>query len=81
MPTTKLTMKCQTTVPRPVREQIGVGPGSEIEWLQLPDGRYTIQARTQSVKRLKGAVEWHGPTVTIEQMNADIADAVAQANQ
>ncbi len=39
---TKLTSKCQVTVPREVRERMGLKPGDEIEFVEK-DGTFTVR--------------------------------------
>jgi len=69
-------------MPPEVVDALGAVPaGCEIEWIRLADGRYAVQARNLSVKRLKGAIKWSGPTVSLAQMNDDIAEAAAEASQ
>ncbi len=37
-----LTSKSQVTIPKAIREQLGVVPGQEIDYEALPDGRVVI---------------------------------------
>ncbi|GAB4214003.1 MAG: AbrB/MazE/SpoVT family DNA-binding domain-containing protein [Rhodoferax sp.] len=37
-----LTRKCQVTVPKAIREFLGVAPGQEIDYEALPDGRVVV---------------------------------------
>ena len=39
-----LTSKCQVTVPRAIREYLGIGPGKEIDYLRQPDGSVHLVA-------------------------------------
>jgi len=80
MTTTKLDSTGRTRIPQEVIEQLGAVPGSELDWIQLPDGRYAIEARTMSVRRLRGIVKWSGAPVSISQMNSDIEIASAEVN-
>ena len=43
---TKLTKKSQTTMPKPIRERLGVGPGDTVEWYVLQD-RGVVDARAK----------------------------------
>ncbi len=45
----RLTSKSQVTIPRDVREQIGVGPGDLVRFEQGADGRITISKGDQLV--------------------------------
>jgi len=78
MTTTILSQRSETIVPPQVRQDMGIEPGAEIEWIKLPDGRYAVAATNRSVKRLQGALKWKGATISVSQMNNDIADAAAE---
>jgi AbrB family looped-hinge helix DNA binding protein len=47
---TRMTSKGQVTIPKAVRQHLGVGPGSEIEFELEPDGRVLV-ASAQRKKR------------------------------
>jgi AbrB family looped-hinge helix DNA binding protein len=40
---TRLTSKGQVTIPKPVRDHLGIGPGSEIVFRRAPDGSIVIE--------------------------------------
>lgn len=44
MPKTKLTSKSQVTIPKAVRERLGLRPGDEIEFVE-DDGGFRVQKR------------------------------------
>jgi antitoxin PrlF len=51
--TPALTVKSQVTIPKPVRDYLGIGPGERIKFEPLPDGRVAISAATKR----KGATD------------------------
>ncbi len=61
----RLTSKSQVTIPRDVREKIGVGPGDLVRFEQGADGRITIskgdepsaETRDQRVARIRAGLE------------------------
>lgn len=61
----RLTSKSQVTIPRDVRERIGVGPGDLVRFEQGADGRVTIskgdepgkETPEQRVARIRAALE------------------------
>lgn len=61
----RLTSKSQVTIPRDVREKIGVGPGDLVRFEQGADGRVTIskgdergtETPEQRVARIRAALE------------------------
>jgi len=77
--TVKMTDQGQIEIPIEIRNELGIVPGSELEWTKLPDGRFAVSARTTSIKRLKGIVKWNGPTTPIQQLNSDTEIAAADA--
>jgi AbrB family looped-hinge helix DNA binding protein len=76
----KVTSKGQTTVPKEVRDFLGLGEGSQVEWTIDGDGKAIVRPR----KKLR-AVDLAGilgPSpvgpVTVEEMNEAIGDAVVE---
>ena len=66
-----ITAKGQTTVPRQVREQLGVGPGTRLTWHVMPDGSLIVRAKTLSILDLAGSLKVpKGKRVSIADMNA-----------
>jgi antitoxin PrlF len=64
-----VTAKGQTTVPRQVREQLGVGPGTRREWHIMPNGALLVRAKTRSLLDLAGSLKAPGgKRVPIEDM-------------
>ncbi len=74
----KMTSKGQTTVPKEVRDFLGLEEGTQVEWV-LDDGKATVKPRTLRAVDLAGVL---GPSpvgpLTVEQMNEGIAEAVAE---
>jgi AbrB family looped-hinge helix DNA binding protein len=58
MPTTKVTSKGQITVPKEVREKLGLAPGDELEFIEL-DGEYHVRRRIRQspFKRYRGYLQ------------------------
>jgi antitoxin PrlF len=48
--TPALTVKSQVTIPKPIRDFMGVGPGSRIKFETLPNGRVAISAVAKAGK-------------------------------
>ena len=71
-----ITSKGQTTLPKPVREALGVGAGDRVRYV-INDGEVRILA-VRPIGRLFGALRHDAPPVTLEQMEDAIADGVAQ---
>lgn len=76
---TNLTSKGQTTVPKEVRDILGVGAGGQIEW--IVDGKnIQVKAKTLNIADYAGFLGEppNGRHVTIEEMNEEIGKAVAE---
>jgi antitoxin PrlF len=41
--TTKVTSKGQVTIPKPIRELLGIGPGSEVDFRRATDGSIVLE--------------------------------------
>ena len=39
---TRVTTKCQVTIPKPVREKLGIKPGNAVEFALADDGRVVL---------------------------------------
>ena len=71
MSTATLTSKGQTTIPRDIRDALGLKPKDRIHYTLMPDGTVIMRAKTRSIVELKGVL--HDPErkpLTIEQMQA-----------
>ena len=71
-----ITAKGQTTIPKAIREHLGLKPGSKMRFLVGHDGRVTILPVLPAAA-LRGIVKYDGPPVSIEEMNAGIGEVVA----
>lgn len=67
-----LTSRGQTTVPKAVREALGLKPGDRL--------RYSIEGKAvrirplRPIERLRGIVDYKGPRVSIADMDRAIAE-------
>lgn len=79
MTTATLTSKGQITIPVDVRNDLKVGTGDRVEFVQIAPGRYEFVAATRSVIELKGMFGKPTKTVSIDAMNKAIAKRGAAA--
>lgn len=77
MPTATVTSKGQITIPAEVRRSLGLEPGSRVAFLPMDNGAYELVPATGTVRSLKGCVPAPATPVTVEQMEAAVADAAA----
>ena len=79
MTTATLTSKGQITIPADVRNELKVDAGDRVEFVQIAPGRYEFVAVTSEVTVLKGMFGEPQKAVSIEAMNAAIAQRGAAA--
>lgn len=70
-----VTKKGQTTLPKPVRDALGVQAGDRVRYVVL-DGEVRILP-VRPIHRLFGALKHDGPPVTVEEMKRAVADAAS----
>ena len=74
-----ITSKGQATIPKPVREHLGLKPGDRIKFFVHPDGSVVLLPKL-AVSSLRGIVKAPRRPVTIEEMNeAAISGAIEGA--
>ncbi|MGH9465377.1 MAG: AbrB/MazE/SpoVT family DNA-binding domain-containing protein [Thermoanaerobaculia bacterium] len=84
MPSTTITSKGQVTIPKKVRETLGVHQGDRLVFDIWPDGRITVAAeRPQPVTRLlrRLAAYQKDRPVSVDQMNAAVRRRAADRHR
>ena len=71
-----VTKKGQTTLPKPVRETLGVKAGDRVRYVVL-DGEVRILP-VRPIRRLFGVLKHDGPPVTVEEMERAVADRASE---
>jgi antitoxin PrlF len=71
MPTATLTSKGQVTLPKAVRDRLGLRAGDRIEFVETDRGFVVVPA-TQDIRAIKGIVPKPRKAVTVEEMNRAI---------
>ncbi len=77
-----VTDKGQVTVPKEIRDQTGIAPGSRLDFEVQDDGTLRVRVLTRGADNLFGLV--HRPGIkprSIEEMDQGIAAAVAARNR
>ena len=68
---TKVTSKGQVTIPKPVRDHLGIGPGSQIDFRRAGDGSIVIEKangiapRASRFAKVRGSA---GPGMTTDEL-------------
>ena len=63
-----LTSKGQTTIPKEIRDSLGLKPQDQLNFTLLSDGTVIMRVKNKSVLDLAGIVNYQGPTIPIEKM-------------
>lgn len=78
MSTGTMTSKGQITVPKDVREAMGLTPGTKVNF-RLIDGQWVISTEPTRAIDAFGALSSNGHRVTVEQMDDAIAAAAMES--
>ena len=73
-----ITAKGQATIPKPIRDYLGLKPGDRIKFFMHPNGSVVLLPKLP-VTALRGIVKPRRPPVTIEEMDEAIASGAAEA--
>jgi antitoxin PrlF len=71
MASATLTSKGQVTLPKSVRERLGVETGDRLEFIESEEG-FLVVAATRDIRSLKGIVGQPKKPVTLDEMNRAI---------
>jgi AbrB family looped-hinge helix DNA binding protein len=74
MTTATLTSKGQTTIPKAIRERLGLRPGDRIEFVALSDGTVRLMPRNLPIGALKGLLPRPKRALSVGEMNEAVAD-------
>ncbi len=67
---TTMTIKGQVTVPRDIRDRLGLEPGDKMAFTMLSDGTVVMRPKTRRLADLAGSLTRPGqPKVAIDAMN------------
>ena len=68
-----ITSKGQTTLPKPVREALGVVPGDRVRYVILDNNEVRI-VPIKPLSRLFGSLKHDGPAATLQDMDRAIEE-------
>lgn len=72
-----MTSKGQVTIPKEVRDELGLDAGTKLWFVRTPQG-YVLRPAKNSLMALAGIVAYDGPPVSIEEMDAAIGGHLAE---
>jgi len=80
MPTSILTSKGQTTIPKKVRDALKLKTGDRLEFIIESDNRVLLRPATSDLIALDGLLDRSStPPVSVEAMDEAIEEAVSQS--
>jgi len=77
MPTATLTSKGQITIPKQVRDRLGVQAGDRLSFREREDGSIVVEAETVDLLALAGSVRPRARGVSVESMNEAVRKKAA----
>ena len=69
MPTSTITSKGQTTIPKDIRDRLHLQPGDRLEFVVDDDGRVVVLPATVDAAELAGILKPPSRPVSVEAMN------------
>ena len=78
MPTATVTSKGQITIPKSVRDELGLRVGDRVAFRTLEDGQVVVEPETVDFRDLKGILKPSRTGVTLEDMDAAIRSGAAK---
>ncbi len=76
-----ITVKGQATIPKPIREHLGLQPGDRVKFFVHPDGSVVLLPK-RSASAARGMVKSRKPRpVTTEEMSVAIAEGALRRNR
>ena len=63
-----LTSKGQTTIPKEIRDSLGLKPRDQLNFTQMPNGTVIMRVKNKSVLDIAHIIDYQGPKIPIEKM-------------
>lgn len=74
-----ITSKGQITIPKEVRDDLALGPGSRVSFLKNGEGFYELHREKRPVTDLAGCLRYAGPAKSVDEMDDAIASGAAES--
>ena len=74
-----VTSKGQITIPKGVRDDLGLRPGTRVAFVKTGGGTYELRLEHRPVRDLTGSLRFTGAARTIEEMDAAIAAGASES--
>jgi antitoxin PrlF len=79
MTTITMTSKGQVTLPAATRAKLRLAAGSKLLVSENERGEIVLRPKTGDVRRVRGALKYDGPPVTVDEMNEAIGRAAVKS--
>jgi len=80
MPTSVISSKGQTVIPKAIRDHLGLQPGDAVDFIVQEGGSVLIRPATENVRALKGLLHRAGRApVPVEKMHRAIRERKGKA--
>ena len=77
-----LTTKGQITLPKPIRDQLGLDAGSTLDFQLLPDRTILVRQVKSDARRLRGLLKSpHAQALTVEQLDEALGEHLRERQQ
>lgn len=63
-----LTSKGQITIPKEIRDSLGLKPKDRLSFTQMPNGTVIMRVKNKSILDLANLIKYEGPKIPIEKM-------------
>ena len=74
MPSSKITSRGRVTIPKPIRDALGLAPGDRVGFRISTEGRVVLEAPTMDLMSLCGKLRPKATSLTLEEMDEAITD-------
>jgi len=82
MPIATLTSKGQTTIPKEIRDLLGLAPGDKLDFVVEADGRVVLRPATVDLRQLRGLLaKKRRKPVTLDEMERAIVAGAARSRK
>ncbi|EYT50496.1 type II toxin-antitoxin system PrlF family antitoxin [Brachybacterium muris] len=79
MPISTVTTKGQITIPKSVREALGLTAGSKVAFQIHEDASVSMSTKHERATELLGLIPYDGPPLTLEDMDEAIAEGATSS--
>jgi AbrB family looped-hinge helix DNA binding protein len=75
-----VTSKGQITIPKEVREELGIETGTKVIFIRTQDG-FVLRAKNLDLMDLRGALKYDGPPLSDEELGRRVGRALAEKHR